>query len=127
MQSLVGVCVLIVEDEPIVALDLASTLEDAGADVVGPAFSLEQAERLSDNPNIAVAVLDIRLGNRTVTPIASKLYNRGVAIIFHTGHGAANFTNQWPDSIILRKPARTDDLLKAVLSLLKTPESVSAI
>jgi DNA-binding response OmpR family regulator len=126
IQCLLGVCVLVVEDEPIVALDLVSTLEDAGADVVGPAYSLTQADRLSDNIDIAVAVLDVRLGNQTIASVASKLHDRGVPIIFHTGHGSTELTSQWPRSRVVVKPARAEDLLSAIMSLLNVPERPTA-
>jgi CheY-like chemotaxis protein len=121
MEGLMGVCVLIVEDEPIVALDLASILEDAGADVLGPALTLEAADRLSENGHIAVAVLDIRLGAQTVDSVARKLHQRSVPIIFHTGHGsAAALKAQWPDSYFLLKPAKTEELLRMITAALRS-------
>jgi CheY-like chemotaxis protein len=120
MQSLTGARILVVEDEPIVALDLASILEEAGADVIGPALTLEAADKLSETPQIDVAVLDVRLGQKTVDSVADKLYGRGVPIVFHTGHGSSGWlTAQWPDSIVLIKPARTDVLVNAILTAMR--------
>ena len=117
MQGLTGVHVLVVEDEPIVAMDLASMLEDAGAQVLGPALTLDQADKLSENARIAVALLDVRLGDDTIAPVASKLHHRGVPIVFHTGHGSADaLLQQWPGSRVLFKPARTQDVLGAVIA-----------
>jgi FixJ family two-component response regulator len=83
---------------------------------------MEAADRLSDNTRITVAVLDVRLGNGTVHAVASKLSRRGVPIIFHTGHGAVEMVSaQWPGSRILAKPARSDELLAAILAAFKAP------
>ena len=117
MERLTGVCVLVVEDEAIVALDLAFMLEEAGADVVGPALTLEAAEKLSNDDRITVAVLDVRLGDKTVEPVANKLHDRGVPIIFHTGHGTASgLRARWPDSIVLIKPVPMDVLLSTIIT-----------
>jgi DNA-binding NtrC family response regulator len=122
MERLMGMCVLVVEDEPIVALDLTSVLEDAGADVLGPALTLEAAERLSDNSRISVAVLDVRIGCKTVETVATKLHDRGVPIVFHTGHGSAgSLMARWPHSVVLVKPAPMHTLLTAVLAASKAP------
>jgi CheY-like chemotaxis protein len=127
MPSLQGVCVLVVEDEPIVALDLASMLADVGADVLGPALTAREAEKLSENSNIAVAVLDIRLGDETVAPVADILYRRGIPIIFHTGHGAAaDLNSQWPGSRVLVKPTKEEELLREIVSVLALSETTSS-
>jgi two-component system, response regulator PdtaR len=119
IAELSGVCVLVVEDEPIIALDLASMLEDAGAKVIGPALTLDEADRLSENGLIAVAVLDVRIRRGTIARVASKLSLRGVPIVFHTGHASAEtLLARWPDSRVLVKPARPEDLLAALLAVL---------
>jgi DNA-binding NtrC family response regulator len=111
-----GLSVLIVEDEPIIALDLASMLKEAGATVVGPAMTLVEAEALSAREQFHVALLDVRIGNETITPVAAQLAGRGVPLIFHTGHGNADsLIGRWPQSRVLHKPVRPSELL-AILS-----------
>jgi DNA-binding NtrC family response regulator len=116
MVELTGLSVLIVEDEPIIALDLASMLKEAGATVVGPAMTLVEAEALSAREQFHVALLDVRIGNETITPVAAQLAGRGVPLIFHTGHGNADsLIGRWPHSRVLHKPVRPSELL-AILS-----------
>ena len=115
MANLSGTCILIVEDEPIIALDLASLIRETGAEVLGPAMTLREAETLSCDDRIVIALLDIRIGKGTVMHVATKLADRGVALIFHTGHeNAESLLRKWPGSRVLRKPARADDLLQAL-------------
>jgi DNA-binding LytR/AlgR family response regulator len=120
MLDLSGACVLIVEDEPIVAYDLRITLEEAGALVIGPALSLRQAEALACEQRISVALLDVRLGTADVFGVAAKLWDRGVPLVFHTGHGTSEaLLARWPGSKVLAKPIRCDVLLSTIASLFR--------
>lgn len=122
MADLKGASVFVVEDEPIVAFDLRITLEDAGATVIGPAMNLEQAEVLAAVENISVALLDVRVGNSDIFSIAAKLWDRGVPLIFHTGHAKADtLMARWPGSKVLTKPMRSDVLLATINGLLRRP------
>lgn len=118
MVDLTNITVLLVEDEPIVAMDLQDSLEAVGATVIGPASNLAQAERLSDHPDLAVAILDVRLGQETIFPVAEKLAQREVGLILHTGHESpARLLERWPASKVFIKPARVDDLIAAAAAL----------
>src|SRR5512132_362784 len=61
-RKLSGARILVVEDEVFIALDLQATLTDAGAEVIGPSFTLEQAFTLASRENLSAAILDVRLG-----------------------------------------------------------------
>jgi DNA-binding NtrC family response regulator len=118
MEDLTGAVVFVVEDEPIVAYDLRITLEDAGAQVLGPALDLEQAESLASQV-MSVALLDVRLGDHDIFDVASRLWDRGIPMIFHTGHGSVNtLLARWPGSRVLTKPARSDVLLSTISRML---------
>jgi DNA-binding response OmpR family regulator len=77
-----GKRILIVEDEPLIALDIADMVEARGAVVVGPAFTLEEAEALVAAQAIDGALLDIDLGRTLVWPLAETLHARGIAFAF---------------------------------------------
>jgi DNA-binding response OmpR family regulator len=69
-----GKRVLIVEDEYMIARDLALALEDAGAEVVGPAGTIQDAlELIEDNDGIDGAVLDVNLHGERIYPVADLL------------------------------------------------------
>jgi DNA-binding response OmpR family regulator len=119
MADLSGAFVFIVEDEPIVAFDLRMMLEEAGATVIGPAMNLKQAEELSLQAPISVALLDVRLGNDDVFKIARTLWDRGVPLVFHTGHGTVDvLLARWPGSKVLTKPTRSEVLLSTIAGVL---------
>lgn len=117
--DLAGICIFVVEDEPIIALDLKAILEDAGASVLGPAGSLPEAEALGRNERISLAILDMRIGNDTITPVADQLTERGIPLIFHTGQSPGEKPRErWPGCVVLRKPAGEKELLAKVRALL---------
>jgi DNA-binding NarL/FixJ family response regulator len=52
--------ILIVEDEPFIALELKDSVEDAGGKVVGPVGSAEAALELLETDVVAAAILDVQ-------------------------------------------------------------------
>jgi len=70
--------VLVVEDEPFIAMDLQLMLEGHGWRVMGPVASVREALRLLENELPSVALLDVNLGTELVTPVAEALKARGV-------------------------------------------------
>jgi CheY-like chemotaxis protein len=117
MQSaeLEGLRVLVVEDDPVIALDVKATLERAGATVIGTAYRIAQALALLD-AEFDVAVLDFRLEAETAHPVAEKLVSRGISFLFYTssrGHPKLAF----PGVPILEKPSYPDALIAAVKQL----------
>jgi CheY-like chemotaxis protein len=79
--------VLLVEDEYMVAQDMAYELRALGAEVIGPVQSLDRALRLvDDEPDIDAGFLDINLNGEMAYPIADALLARGVQVVFTTGY-----------------------------------------
>jgi CheY-like chemotaxis protein len=90
-EHLKGFRLLVVEDEYLVAADLTASLESLGAEVIGPAASVEEALSLLDTNGgrLDGAVLDINLQNERVYPVADVLTARGIPFVFTTGYDAA--------------------------------------
>lgn len=114
---------LVVEDEALLALDLDFALHDEGAEVIGPALTLEQALDLAGRPApIDAALLDVDLSGRDVFPVAAELQRRGVPIVFHTGHaGQAELATVFPGSITCAKPAAVDLLVASLARQARKP------
>jgi DNA-binding LytR/AlgR family response regulator len=81
---------LIVEDDYMLAVELAQSLEALGVEVIGPAASVEDALALveQEGGRMDGAVLDINLRGRRVYPVAEALTARGVPFVFATGYDA---------------------------------------
>lgn len=78
--------VLIVEDEYILAADVARFLRGLGYDILGPVPSVERALALIDHRLPAAAVLDIQLEEERSYPVADRLAELGIPFVFRTGH-----------------------------------------
>lgn len=86
-ELLRGCRVLVVEDDFLIADDFTRRLVLAGAEVVGPAATLDTADALyRQQPPPDVAVLDINLRGTPVFPFAEQLQRDGIPFLFCTGY-----------------------------------------
>ena len=109
-----GLCVLVVEDDYFIAVEMCSALRAAGADVVGPARDLETGLAALRDERIDCAVLDINLHGRMAFQIATELRARGIPTIFATGYDASMIPAELADTIRLEKPVDMNALCRAV-------------
>lgn len=117
VQALIGLRILIVEDEFLMARRLETLLKSWGCEVVGPAASLDEGNRLAQDTTIDAALLDINLRGVHSGPIADSLLQRGRPLIFVTGYASPK---QLPDHLRaqprLHKPVRETELRAAMIS-----------
>jgi len=107
--------ILVVEDEPLVALDFAAVLQDEGYQVIGPARSTDHAlDIIGRRTRLDGALIDIHLPGGTVDPVAEALQQRGVRFAFVTGSGHEAVPERFREAPLIQKPCRLADLLKAV-------------
>jgi CheY-like chemotaxis protein len=78
--------VLVVEDEYFIADELARSLADLGADVVGPVAGENEALAFLDTEKVDLAVLDINLEGRIGFAVADALSRLAVPFVFATGY-----------------------------------------
>lgn len=119
-KKLTGVRAVVVEDDPLIALDVAMTLQQAGADVYGPypncTSALAAIETLSQTIGITLAVLDVDLGRETSEPVARALMERGIPFVFHTGNDWHNgCTYDGVDAPVVQKPSSPEMLIAGVV------------
>lgn len=100
-----GMCILLVEDEAIIGLDLRKCLQSSGAQVTGPVPTLVKALAASETLTFDCAILDLKIIGGDIAPVADLLCEKGVPIVFHTGHGQTEeLKRQWPGCEVLVKP-----------------------
>jgi DNA-binding response OmpR family regulator len=114
--------VLIVEDDPIIALDLSRILKSAGMIVVGPAITLRDAEHLARDNETDAAVLDVRLEVGDTIAFAHDLRAKGIPFLFQTSD-PRSLDGFEPKPVVLAKPFSPDKLVAAVRNLLGIPVS----
>ncbi|WP_121116628.1 response regulator [Croceibacterium ferulae] len=110
--------VLIVEDEPLVAMELALELEDLGLVTLGPATSCRQALDLLAAEAPDAVLLDGNLNGEPVIPVAEALAQSGTPFAFVTGYSMEQFPAEFRDRPILSKPFTGADL-RRILALLE--------
>ena len=114
MSALAGKRILLVEDEPAVAMMVEDMLADMGCEPVGPAFRLEEALVLARDSEFDAAVLDVNIGGRPSTGIAATLAERGLPFLFATGYGRAGLPPGWEGAAVLQKPYTQAELADAL-------------
>lgn len=116
-QSLQGKRLIIIEDEPLVSMDLESTLADAGCEVTGIAGTLEKAKTLIREAACDAALIDVNLAGHPVDELAAKLTQMNIPFAFVTGYGREALPQGFRDALIIRKPFNAQELI-AVVELL---------
>ncbi|MDH6268491.1 hypothetical protein M2360_003897 [Rhizobium sp. SG_E_25_P2] len=88
-QPLSGTLILVVEDDYFVAAEAEAQLREGGAEILGPSTSVAFAMALLEGRQApSAALLDVRLDEETVFPLAEALASRGIPYVFMTGYGA---------------------------------------
>lgn len=107
--------ILVVEDETLVGLGLASMLENAGFDVIGPVGDLQTAMAMLDINDCTLAILDINLAHgETSAPLAERLKRSGIPFLVTSGNLAALGKGIFGGAPSLPKPVGARALVAAV-------------
>jgi DNA-binding response OmpR family regulator len=114
--SLRGRSILVVEDEPLVALHLETVLHSAGAKVLS-ACTLDSALHLAERAGLSAAVLDFGLSQNDCGPVCERLRERGIPFVIYSGY--SDLRLKFPDVLIVPKPADLNDVVAAVSALLR--------
>jgi CheY-like chemotaxis protein len=117
--KLAGRRLLVVEDEPLVALDIAAGLQEAGAEVVASTGSAKDALHTIESKALDAALLDGNLHGRPVDDIAAALTRRKVPFLFVTGYGPESLPRAFSHAAILSKPFSQQQLIDAAARLVE--------
>jgi DNA-binding NtrC family response regulator len=111
--------VLVVEDEPFIALTLAFAIEDAGGVVVGPAGSVKEALALLQSRPVSAAILDVNLADGDVSPVLEILVELGTPLIVQTSVGLPEGVPPRVPPIVVRiKPCVAEELVTQLEGLI---------
>ncbi|HEY2134306.1 MAG TPA: PAS domain S-box protein [Xanthobacteraceae bacterium] len=113
-----GKRIVVVEDEPLVSMEMESCLEAAGCQVVGTAGRLENAKSLIANADFDAALIDANLAGEPVDQLAAALTRKNVPFAFVTGYGRDALPHGFGETIIVSKPFTQAGLLLVVERLL---------
>ena len=107
--------ILIVEDEPLIALDVERFLQAAGARVLS-ACTLTRALHLVERAGLSGAVLDYGLTGGNRGPVCERLQQRRIPFLIYSGY--PDLRQKFPNAVILLKPAPLNDVTEALCLLL---------
>lgn len=113
--------ILVVEDEALVAMLVEDVLLDQGAEIVGPAVTVNDALHRINEAQIEgvidAAVLDLNLGGETALPVADRLATLGVPFLIATGYGDHCDKGEHTTAPVLTKPYDPVELVAAIKTL----------
>lgn len=111
--------ILVAEDEPFIALDVALAVEDAGGEVAGPAASVREALALIESLPIVAAILDVNLADGDISPVAERLIIAGIPVILQTGIGLPpKLAARFPELQVNIKPCAAATLVSQLAVLI---------
>jgi DNA-binding response OmpR family regulator len=113
--ALSGRTILVVEDEPLIALDIANGFQRAGA-TVSVARSLADARTLIEHSGICAAILDFGLRDGNASELCVRLNQKHVPFVLHSGYAYTGLACT-PDAVV-PKPATPDALVEVITQLL---------
>jgi CheY-like chemotaxis protein len=106
--------VLVVEDETMIRMLIEGMLTDLGHTVVAEAGEIDQALALAKQGDFDIAILDVNLDGKTITPVVEILVARGVPFVFASGYGERGVPEPYRGSPTLQKPFQVEALEKAI-------------
>jgi len=115
--DLAGKRILLIEDEPLVAMDLEELIRGAGCRIAATAATLAAARDAVAATPCDAALLDANLGGEAVDEIAVALTRKGIPFAFATGHGREALPAAFRDAPLLGKPFEPEQVLAVLAAL----------
>jgi CheY-like chemotaxis protein len=114
MSDLAGLCILVVEDESVIARMLVDLLADRGVKVLGPVASVAAAlAAVAGTEHIDAALLDVNLNGERSVAVAEALKDRGIPYVLATGYIASE-CKDYSAALVLQKPYLPAQLMAAL-------------
>lgn len=109
-----GRSILIVEDEPLIAMMLEDFLESLGHTVAGTCDTVACALGKVEEGGFDLAILDVNLKGENVWPVASRLRERNVPFVIATGGHVDPPPPEFNDAPVIEKPYTVDRVTPAI-------------
>lgn len=106
--------ILVVEDDPLIALGLCQLIEQEFCAVPVTAGTKTKALRTLDRVHIDLAVLDVNLREETSYEVARRLKADRIPVIFTSGSRPEDLPTDLTDILFLRKPSSTVEMVRAI-------------
>jgi CheY-like chemotaxis protein len=109
-----GGSVFLVEDEVMIRMMVADMLEELGYSVVAEAGEINDALKLAQSAEFDLAILDVNVNGKVISPVADLLAARNRPFIFATGYGSSGLPAEYRDRPALQKPFQIETLARMI-------------
>lgn len=106
--------ILIVEDEPLIAMMLEDFLDSLGHKVQGTCETVEGALAEVEKGGFDLAILDVNLRGENVWPVAARLREKNVPFVIATGGHVEPPPAEFNDAPVIEKPYTVDRVTPAI-------------
>jgi CheY-like chemotaxis protein len=114
-----GGSVFLVEDEVMIRMMVADMLEELGYKIAAEAGEIGEAIRLVQSTDFDLAILDVNVNGKVISPVADLIKARNRPFIFATGYGSSGLPEEYRDRPSLQKPFQIETLARAIDNALK--------
>ena len=101
---------LVVEDEPLVGMEIEDAIGELGHDVIGPIAELHEALALALAGELGCAILDINIRGGHSYPVVDILRQRGVPVLLMSGYNLQTLPERLHGETLLQKPYTVEQL-----------------
>jgi CheY-like chemotaxis protein len=115
-----GCSVFLVEDEVMIRMMVADMLEELGYRVAAEAGEIGEALKLAETTEFNLAILDVNVNGKVITPVAELIRTKGRPFIFATGYGSSGLPPEYRDRPALQKPFQLETLAQMIDTTLKS-------
>src|SRR5438552_2188657 len=111
--------VFLVEDEVMIRMMVADMLDELGYTVAAEAGEIDEAMRLAQTTYFDLAILDVNVNGKVISPVADLIKARNRPFIFATGYGSSGLPEEYRDRPSLQKPFQLETLSRMIDTALK--------
>jgi CheY-like chemotaxis protein len=115
-----GGSVFLVEDEVMIRMMVADMLDELGYSVAAEAGEISEAIKLAQSTEFDIAILDVNVNGKVISPVAELIKARNRPFIFATGYGSQGLPEEYRDRPALQKPFQIETLGKMIEGALKS-------
>jgi len=111
--------VFLVEDEVMIRMMVADMLDELGYTVVAEAGEIDEAMRLAQTTYFDLAILDVNVNGKVISPVADVIKAQNRPFIFATGYGSSGLPEEYRDRPALQKPFQLETLGRMIDTALR--------
>src|SRR3978361_2302658 len=114
-----GGSVFLVEDEVMIRMMVADMLDELGYTIAAEAGEIGEALKLAQTTEFDIAILDVNVNGKVISPVAELIKARTGPFIFATGYGSSGLPEEYRDRPALQKPFQLETLARMIEGAIK--------